>query len=165
MMFETADVLDADLISRIEPADIVVAQNFLYHFDRRQARTAFAHLCSSLRPRVALFDDRMDIDLRHSLSRKAGLLPLDCLIPEIHDDAMTLRGVPSPWTYWGLEPLNSARKDWKQGMPRSFSTTRHRLPRRAGNDRLIAPQVRPASMSPCAANRRAPAPFRRSGRA
>ena len=27
---------------------------------------------------------------------------------------MTLRREPWPWTYWGLEPLNTASKDWKQ---------------------------------------------------
>jgi chemotaxis protein methyltransferase CheR len=112
--FEMGDVLDAGLISRTAPADIVVAQNFLYHLNRRQARTAFIHLCSLLKPRAALFVDGMDIDLRQALSKKAGLLPLDDLIAEIHNDAMALRGAPWPWTYWGLEPLNTARKDWKQ---------------------------------------------------
>ena len=33
---------------------------------------------------------------------------------KLHNDAMTLRGEPWPWTYWGLEPLNTASKDWKQ---------------------------------------------------
>ena len=114
MTFQIADVLDAHLISRIEQADIVVAQNFLYHLSRRQSRRAFAHLCAVLKPRAALFVDGMDIDLRHALTAKAGLRPLDYLIPEIHNDAMTLRGAPWPWTYWGLEPMNTARKDWKQ---------------------------------------------------
>ena len=112
--FQIADVLDAGLISRIEQADIVFAQNFLYHLSRPQARRAFAHLCSLLKPRAALFVDGMDIDLRHALTAKAGLRPLDYHIPEIHGDATTLRGAPWPWTYWGLEPLNTARKDWKQ---------------------------------------------------
>ncbi len=112
--FQIADVLDARLISPIERADIVVAQNFLYHLSRKQSRTAFAHLCSLLKPRAALFVDGMDIDLRHSLTGKAGLRPLDYLIPEIHGDALTLRGAPWPWTYWGLERLDIARADWKQ---------------------------------------------------
>ena len=112
--FRIADVLDAELVSRIEKADIVVAQNFLYHLSRKRSRTAFAHLCAVMKPRAALFVDGMDIDLRQALTRKAGLRPLDYLIEEIHGDAMKLRGEPWPWTYWGLEPLNAARKDWKQ---------------------------------------------------
>jgi chemotaxis protein methyltransferase CheR len=112
--FQIADVLDAGLISRIARADIVVAQNFLYHLYRKDSRTAFAHLCALLKPRAALFVDGMDIDLRYTLTKKAGLMPLDYLIPEIHGDAMTLRGGPWPWSYWGLEPLNTARSDWKQ---------------------------------------------------
>jgi len=92
----------------------VVAQNFLYHLSRKQSRTAFAHLCALLKPKAALFIDGMDIDLRHALTAKAGLRPLDYLIPEIHADALTLRGAPWPWTYWGLEPLDTARHDWKQ---------------------------------------------------
>src|SRR5207253_8925862 len=51
--FQVSDVLDADLIAAIGHADIVVAQNFLYHLERSQARRAFAHLCSLLKPRSA----------------------------------------------------------------------------------------------------------------
>jgi chemotaxis protein methyltransferase CheR len=112
--FQRADVLDPRAISQIEPADIVVAQNFLYHLSRRQSRAAFAHLCTLLKPRAALFIDGMDIDLRPKLTKKASLQPLDYLIPEIHTDAMHLRGGYWPWTYWGLEPLDTTRKDWKQ---------------------------------------------------
>jgi chemotaxis protein methyltransferase CheR len=112
--FQIADVLDAGLVAAIEQADIVVAQNFLYHLQRRQARVAFANLCALLKPRSALFVDGMDLDIRYALSKKAGLVPLDYLIPEIHNDGMALRGGSWPWQYWGLEPLNTARKDWKQ---------------------------------------------------
>jgi chemotaxis methyl-accepting protein methylase len=66
MTFQIADVLDDRLISRIAQADIVIAQNFLYHLNRRQSRTAFTHLCALLKPRAALFVDGMDIDLRHT---------------------------------------------------------------------------------------------------
>jgi chemotaxis protein methyltransferase CheR len=110
--FHVGDVLDANLIATIEQADIVVAQNFLYHLERRLARRAFAHLCSLMKPRSALFIDGMDIDLRHALTKKAGLQPLDRLIPEIHADATALRGNSWPWIYWGLEPLDTKRADW-----------------------------------------------------
>jgi chemotaxis protein methyltransferase CheR len=112
--FRRVDVLDDVAMGKMEPADIVVAQNFLYHLRRSKSRKAFAHLCALLKPRSALFVDGMDIDLRHRLTRKADLLPLDFLIPEIHAEALRLRGAPWPWTYWGLEPLDTARKDWKQ---------------------------------------------------
>src|SRR5512140_1231352 len=59
--FRRADVLDPQVISGIESADIVVAQNFLYHLSRSQSRTAFAHLCALLKPRAALLVDGMDI--------------------------------------------------------------------------------------------------------
>jgi chemotaxis protein methyltransferase CheR len=112
--FQVSDVLDANLIATIDQADIVVAQNFLYHLERGQARRAFAHLCSLLKPRSALFVDGMDIDLRHALTKEVGLRPLDRLIPEIHADAAKLRGKAWPWIYWGLEPLDTEKADWKQ---------------------------------------------------
>jgi chemotaxis protein methyltransferase CheR len=112
--FQIADVLDEGFVAAIEKADIVVAQNFLYHLERKQARAAFAHMCAVLKPRSALFVDGMDLDIRYALSKKAGLVPLDSLISEIHNDGLVLRGGPWPWQYWGLEPLNTARKDWKR---------------------------------------------------
>ena len=109
--FEIADLLDPAVATRFGPADIVVAQNFLYHLDRRRARIAFRNLCATLGPRSALFVDGMDIDMRETLTRKAGLMPLDHLVAEIHGDAMTLRGGHWPWQYWSLEPLDMRRKD------------------------------------------------------
>jgi chemotaxis protein methyltransferase CheR len=112
--FQIADVLDPQVTARLGQADIVVAQNFLYHLPRARSRLAFAHICSAMKPRSALFVDGMDIDMRPALTRKAGLQPLDHLIPEIHSDSAVLRGPPWPWIYWSLEPFDDQRRDWKQ---------------------------------------------------
>ena len=115
---------------------------------QRHFRRAFTHLWALLKPRAALFVVGMDIDLRQVLSKKAGLRPLGCLISEIHDDAMTLRGAPWPWNYWGLEPLNTAPKDWKQRYALSTCATSPRPPSRRqllrpvlGQERLLADQA------------------------
>ena len=112
--FGVADVLDPSVIARLDRADIVVAQNFLYHLYRKRSRLAFGHLVSLLKPRSALLVDGMDIDMRQSLTKKAGLEPLDALIAEIHADALKLRGAPWPWQYWSVEPMNTAHRDWKR---------------------------------------------------
>ena len=111
--FRIADVLDDD-VARLGPADLVVAQNFLYHLSRGQARRAFAHVRAAMKPRSALLLDGMDIDLRQSLTRQAGLEPLDCMIADIHADSAVLRGPAWPWTYWGLEPFDVRRRDWRR---------------------------------------------------
>ena len=112
--FAVADVLDPEHIAALGKGDVVVAQNFLYHLHRRDARRAFANIVSLLAPRSALFVDGMDIDLRPRLTHAHGLEPLDHLIPEIHADALKLRGAPWPWTYWSLEPIDTGRRDWKR---------------------------------------------------
>jgi trans-aconitate methyltransferase len=112
--FQRGDVLDAQAIAALPRADLVVAQNFLYHLRRRDARRAFTHLCSLMQPHAALFVDGMDIDLRTTLSARAGLRPLDFRIEAIHRDALARRGSRWPWTYWGLEPFDGARRDWRR---------------------------------------------------
>ncbi|MGH7467775.1 MAG: CheR family methyltransferase [Longimicrobiales bacterium] len=109
--FEVADLLDPGLVQRFGRADVVFAQNVLFHFPRRQARFAFQQLCALLRGPGALFIAGMDLDLRVRLTRKHGLLPLEHRVREIHEDARVLRGRFWPWYYWGLEEYQPNRRD------------------------------------------------------
>jgi chemotaxis methyl-accepting protein methylase len=111
--YQVADVLDSH-VADLGQADIVAAQNFLYHLPRKASRRAFGNIVAALKPRSVLLLDGMDMDMRCALTRKAGLQPLDHRIPEIHADSLVLRGAPWPWTYWGLEPFDDRRRDWKQ---------------------------------------------------
>jgi chemotaxis methyl-accepting protein methylase len=105
------DVLDRRLIESLAPADIVVAQNFLFHLSRADAARAFDHLQSLLKPCSALFIDGMDLDLRARLTRRAGLEPCAVEIEQIHAESRVERGYAWPRVYWGLEPFNRRRSD------------------------------------------------------
>ncbi len=109
--FAEGNVLDAALIEKIGKADVVVAQNFLYHLARADAERAFAHLFSLMKPRSALLVDGADIDIRTRLTAAAGLRPCTTQLERIHSEALIGRGYAWPRIYWGLEPFDGRRRD------------------------------------------------------
>ncbi|MFZ1683329.1 MAG: CheR family methyltransferase [Candidatus Zixiibacteriota bacterium] len=110
--FSVGNALDPNLAATCGPADIVFAQNFLYHLKPADSKLAFFNLCSLLKPRAALFIDGMDLDMKQRLTRQVGLTPMLDEIETIHADAYEERGTSWPAIYWGLEPLSRSRKDW-----------------------------------------------------
>jgi chemotaxis protein methyltransferase CheR len=112
-IFEVANVLDPALNAAIGTADLIFAQNFLYHLRPSQARQAFANLMTVLYRGGALFIDGMDLGLRSRLTRHYGLIPFEEGLEEIHAEAYQERGASWPAIYWGLEPLTKSRRDWK----------------------------------------------------
>ena len=112
--FGVADVLADDLLERSGPADLVFAQNFLFHLDRPSARRALTNLRPLVRSGGALFIDGVDLDLRLAFVRREGLIPLDFEIGTIHDEARWARAVGWPYHYWGLEPFLTVRRDWER---------------------------------------------------
>ena len=111
IQFEVGDVLDRQMIDTLRRADVVVAQNFLFHLSRPDATRAFANLCSLLASRSVLVIDGMDLDLRARLTRQARLEPSSIEFERIHDESRAVRGYGWPSIYWGLEPFNGRRAD------------------------------------------------------
>jgi chemotaxis protein methyltransferase CheR len=109
--FSVGNVLDAALIRRLGKADVVVAQNFLFHLERPDAERAFAHLFSLLRPRAALLVDGADVDIRTRLTKAAGLRACETELERIHDESRIYRGYAWPHVYWGLEPFDAKKPD------------------------------------------------------
>lgn len=105
------NVLDRKLVDSLAPADVVIAQNFLFHLSRADAARAFDHLKSLLAPRSALVIDGMDLDLRTRLTSAAGLEPCAAELERIHSESRLERGYAWPRVYWGLEPFNARRAD------------------------------------------------------
>ena len=112
--FFTADVLNTDLQIQVGKCDILFAQNFLFHLDRKAAVRAFNNLCGLLNPRAVFFIDGMDIDLRRKGVMKHHLLPLDFRIEQIHNEARRARAPGWPDRYWGLEPFMTFTSDWQR---------------------------------------------------
>lgn len=102
--FEQADLLDPGLDQRFSPADIVFAQNVLFHMPPDLARRAFANIVKCLKPGGVLFLDGMELTMRVELTRRAGLVPLDFKVREIY--RYSRAHIPPKWWeyYYGNEP-------------------------------------------------------------
>ena len=116
--FTRADLLDPTFATRFEPADIVFAQNVLFHLDPADAVIAFDNILGLLKDRSALFVDGMELDMRERMTAKAGLTPLTYKCREIHSHAR--RHSPARWWkyYYGAEPYLVFRR----GRQRRYST-------------------------------------------
>ena len=112
--FALADALDAGLKSAVGGHDIVFAQNFIFHMKPGMARKAFNNICLIVNPGGAFFADGVDLDIRQELTRANGLTPMEFKIEEIHNEARLARAIGWPYSYWGLEPFLSVKKDWKR---------------------------------------------------
>lgn len=116
--FGIGDVLDGAFMERTPQADLVFAQNFLFHLKRSEARKAFFNLRSLLKVRSGLAINGMDYDMRIDLTKTSALAPVSYLIEEVHNDAFANAG--SLWftRYYGRLPFSTAEADWV----RKFST-------------------------------------------
>jgi chemotaxis methyl-accepting protein methylase len=102
--FSCADIVHDDLRGRFGQADIVLAQNVLFHLPAEAARQAFGNVLRTLAPAGALFIEGMDQDLRVSLTLANGLQPLIWRNREIYEESRRL--IPVRWwqAYYGAEP-------------------------------------------------------------
>jgi chemotaxis protein methyltransferase CheR len=111
VQFDVGDITNAAFMDSLPPADLVFAQNVLFHLPRPVARRAFALLKSRVRTNGALFINGMDTDMRESLTRLAGMEPVATGLEAIHEEARVDRGADWSSNYWGREPL-SRTGDW-----------------------------------------------------
>lgn len=116
--FRRADLLDPDIGSQLEQADLVFMQNVLCHLDPEPAAQAFQGVLPLLKRRSALFIDGMNLDLRETLTREAGLAPLNFKLREIHEFARSHVGERWWNYYYGIEPYAT----WHRDRVRRFST-------------------------------------------
>lgn len=109
--FVRADLLGNDLHSRFGDADIVVAQNVLFHLSPGDATTAFANLCRQLKPRGVLMIEGMDHGLRVALTRMHRLRPLTFNCREIYNESRMHVDIAWWRYYYGAEPYSVFRTD------------------------------------------------------
>jgi chemotaxis methyl-accepting protein methylase len=109
--FKQANLLDEALAQQFPSADVVTAQNVLFHLKPRDARKAFQNLVKIARPRSALLIDGMDQPLRVALTSEHGLEPLRFKSREIYNESRI--HTPVDWWryYWGSEPYSPLRRD------------------------------------------------------
>lgn len=109
--FARADLLDARLRDRYARADLVFAQNVLFHLDPASARSAFDNVAQCLKPEGVLFLEGMDLNLKVELTRKRNLRPVADQCRAIHEQSRV--HIPMAWWnhYYGTEPYSMFRKD------------------------------------------------------
>jgi chemotaxis methyl-accepting protein methylase len=109
--FEQADLLSDSLHEQFDKADIVFAQNVLFHMPQDLARKAFAKIVTFLKPHSALFIDGMEIEMRVELIKNENLTPLQDNLREIY--MYSRKHIAAKWWnyYWGNEPYSSFAKD------------------------------------------------------
>jgi SAM-dependent methyltransferase len=110
--WRVGDAADPRLAPLLGPQDIVFANNFLFHLDPADAERCLRNIVQLIRPGGYLFVSGVDLDVRTRVARDLMLEPIIDSIEDIHN------GDPSltkdwPLIYWGLEPFNTKRRDWK----------------------------------------------------
>ena len=110
--WHAGDAGDAELIHVLGAQDIVVANRFLCHMEPAAAERCLRNVAGLVKPGGYLFVSGVDLDVRTKVARALGWTPVTELIREVHDGDVSLRnGWPFEW--WGLEPFQETRPDWK----------------------------------------------------
>jgi chemotaxis methyl-accepting protein methylase len=108
----SADAADSELVARLGPQDVVVANRFLCHMEPSTARACLVAIARLVKPGGYLFVSGVDLDVRTRVAERMGWKPLTELIREIHDGDTSLRQ-GWPLEYWGLEPIRENCLDWQ----------------------------------------------------
>lgn len=112
IIWHLGDAGDPKILDILGPQDMVVANNFLCHMNPPDAEKYLRNIGRLVKPGGYLIVSGIDLDVRTRVANDLGWEPLLNLIKEIHDGDPVLR-VDWPWEYWGIEPFNDRRNDWK----------------------------------------------------
>lgn len=110
--WQCADAGDPKLVSQLGPQDIVVANRFLCHMEPADAAKCLRNVGRLVKPGGYLFVSGIDLDVRTKVARESGWKPVGDLLREIHEGDPSL-SCGWPLHYWGLEPFDNNRRDWK----------------------------------------------------
>jgi chemotaxis methyl-accepting protein methylase len=106
------DAGDRGLAGALGLQDIVVANRFLCHMHPEEAEECLRNIARLVKPGGYLFVSGVDLGVRSKVARELGWRPVTELIREIHEGDPSLRR-DWPLEYWGLEPFDQDRSDWK----------------------------------------------------
>lgn len=106
------DAGDPSLTKDLGPQDIVVANRFLCHMRPGDAEPCLRSLSQLVKGGGHLFVSGVDLAVRSKVASEQGWRAVTDLIEEVHEGDPSLRR-DWPLHYWGLEPLDHGREDWK----------------------------------------------------
>jgi chemotaxis methyl-accepting protein methylase len=110
--WQLGDASSPELIHVLGPQDIVVANNFLCHMEPPAAENCLRNIAGLVDRGGYLFVSGVDLEVRANVAHELGWRPIPKLLEQIHDgDPSVRKDWPSRW--WGLEPLNHRRQDWR----------------------------------------------------
>jgi SAM-dependent methyltransferase len=112
IIWHLGNVGNYEILNVLGPQDIVVANNFLCHMEPPDAERCLRNIARLVKPGGYLFVSGIDLDVRTKVAHDLAWKPLQDLMEEIHDGEPILRS-DWPFKWWGLEPLNKKRPDWK----------------------------------------------------
>lgn len=110
---------DEKMLDALQGQDIVTANNFLCHMDPADAERCLRNIARSAKPGGYLFVSGIDLDVRTKVAVEVEWEPLLELLEEMHEGDPYLRE-DWPFEYWGLEPINKRRPDWRTRYASAF---------------------------------------------
>jgi chemotaxis methyl-accepting protein methylase len=110
--WQVGDACDPGLVKILGPQDIVVGSNFLCHMAPADAERCMHNLARLVGAGGHLFVSGVNLEVRTKVALELGWEPVPELLAEIHDGDPSVRA-DWPWEWWGLEPLNRRRSDWR----------------------------------------------------
>jgi chemotaxis methyl-accepting protein methylase len=110
--WQVGDASSPEQIHVLGPQDIVVANNFLCHMEPAAAESCLRNLARLVDRAGYLFVSGIDLEVRAKVAHELGWRPIPELLEQIHNGDPVLRE-DWPWHWWGLEPLNRRRQDWR----------------------------------------------------
>jgi len=110
--WELNDPTREPVISSLPKQDLVIANRLLFHMNKKEQYRAMTEISSMVRAGGYISVVGADLDVRTSVAKDLGWIPLTDYIDDMHagDETMTCDW---PFEYWGLEPMDKNRKDWK----------------------------------------------------
>lgn len=110
--WRVGDAADPAIAASLGPQDVVVANRFLCHLQPAAAEECLRSVARLVAPGGYLFVSGVDLDVRTRVALQLGLAPVLDSLEELHEGDPSLRA-SWPAKYWGLEPIDKARADWK----------------------------------------------------
>jgi chemotaxis methyl-accepting protein methylase len=120
--WRVGDAGDPRIVDLLGPQQIVVANRFLCHMHPPDAERCLRNVARLVVPGGYLFVSGIDLDVRTKIANALGWKPLPDLMEDIHDGDPSLT-VSWPCKYWGLEPIDRSRRDWRTRYATVFQVT------------------------------------------
>ncbi|HET6984697.1 MAG TPA: CheR family methyltransferase [Myxococcaceae bacterium] len=112
IIWSIADARDPLIGDTLGQQDVVIADNFLCHMEPPEAERCLRNIARLVRSGGYLFISGVDLDVREKVAKELGWHPVPDLLEAIHDGDPSVR-LSWPSKYWGLEPLDTTRRDWR----------------------------------------------------